>query len=70
MQCAKNQPYELLKNGIVGGPSAELCRYQESGKSRFLNYTDAKVSPKSWALLLIHFTYTAPDKRCLAKTKS
>ena len=41
MQCAKNKPYELLKTGMVGGPSIVFCLYHESGKSRICN--NAKV---------------------------
>ena len=28
--CPKNKPYELLKTGIIGGPSIVFCRYAEA----------------------------------------
>ena len=31
-QCMKNKPYELLKTGMVGGPSIVFCRYAEVGE--------------------------------------
>ena len=30
----KDKSYELLKTGIVGGPSIVFCQYHESGKSQ------------------------------------
>ena len=27
--CAKNKPYELLKTGMIGGPSIVFCRYEK-----------------------------------------
>ena len=44
-QCAKNKPYELLKTGMVGGPSIIFCRYAAVGVSqtRAHKYADAKV---------------------------
>ena len=43
-QCAKNKPYELLKTGMVGGPSIVFCRCREAGKSqkRSHKYQDYK----------------------------
>ena len=32
--CAKNEPYELLKSGMVGGPSIVLSRYAEARVSK------------------------------------
>ena len=32
-QCVKNKPYELLKTGMVGGPSIIFCQYAEVGVS-------------------------------------
>ena len=44
-QCAKNKPYELLKTGMVGGPSIIFCRYAEVGASQIRShkYSDAKI---------------------------
>ena len=33
-QCTKNKPCELLKTGMVGGPSIVFCRYAEVGSLR------------------------------------
>ena len=42
---AKNKPYELLKTGMVGGPSIAFCRYAEVGVSQIRShkYPDAKI---------------------------
>ena len=29
--CPKNKAYDLLKTGMVGGPSIVFCRYAEKG---------------------------------------
>ena len=44
-ECAKNKPYELLKTGMVGGPSIIFCRYVEVGVSQIRShkYADAEV---------------------------
>ena len=43
-QCPKNKPYELLKTGMIGGPSIVFCRYAEVGQSKIRShqYEDAK----------------------------
>ena len=44
-QCAKNKPYELLKTGMVGGPSIVFCQFTEVEVSeiRSHKYHDAKT---------------------------
>ena len=32
-KCGKNQAYELLKTGMVGGPAIVFCRYHKRGKT-------------------------------------
>ena len=41
----KNKPCELLKTGMVGGPSTIFCRYAEVGESQIRShiYPDAKI---------------------------
>ena len=43
-QCPKNKPYELLKTGMIGGPSIVFCRYAEVGKTKIRShqYGDSK----------------------------
>ena len=44
-QCTKNKPYELLKTGMVEGPSIVFCWYAETGKSqiRYQKYQNFKT---------------------------
>ena len=44
-QCNKNKPYELLKTGMVGGPSIVFCWYAEARKSqtRYHKYQNFKI---------------------------
>ena len=44
-QCMKNKSYELIKTGMVGGPSIVFTRYHEVGKSRICDdqYHNAKT---------------------------
>ena len=37
-QCPKNKPYELLKTGMIGGPSIVFCRYAEVGKTKIRSH--------------------------------
>ena len=32
--CTKNEAYEMLKTGMIGGPSIVFCRYAEAGVSK------------------------------------
>ena len=44
--CTKNEAYEMLTTGMIGGPSIVFCRYAEAGVSRIRShiYEDAKTS--------------------------
>ena len=39
--CTKNEAYEMLKKGMVGGPSIVFCRYAEAGISQIRSNTEA-----------------------------
>ena len=43
--CTKNEAYEMLTTGMIGGPSIVFCRYAEAGVSRIRShiYEDAKT---------------------------
>ena len=43
--CAKNEAYEMLTTGMIGGPSIVFCRYAEAGVSQIRShiYEDAKT---------------------------
>ena len=43
--CTNNKPYELLKTGMIGGPSILFCRYTEAemSKIRSHKYENAKT---------------------------
>ena len=36
--CTKNEAYEMLKTGMIGGPSIVFCRYAEAGVSRIRSH--------------------------------
>ena len=36
--CAKNEAYEMLKTGMIGGPSIVFCRYAEAGVSKIRSH--------------------------------
>ena len=36
--CTKNEAYEMLKTGMIGGPSIVLCRYAEAGVSKIRSH--------------------------------
>ena len=46
--CTKNEAYEMLTTGMIGGPSIVFCRYAEAGVSRIRSHiyseADAKTS--------------------------
>ena len=44
--CTKNEAYEILKTGMIGGPSIVFCRYAEAGVSRIRShiYSDSAAS--------------------------
>ena len=37
----KNEAYEMLKKGMVGGPSIVFCRYAEAGVSKIRSHSDS-----------------------------
>ena len=45
--CTKNEAYEMLKTGMIGGPSIVFCRYAEAGVSKIRSHIyreeDAKI---------------------------
>ena len=43
--CTKNEAYEMLTTGMIGGPSIVFCRYAEAGVSRIRSHLpgDAKT---------------------------
>ena len=43
--CTKNEAYEMLTTGMIGGPSIVFCRYAEAGVSKIRShiYEDAKT---------------------------
>ena len=43
--CTKNEAYEMLTTGMIGGPSIVFCRYAEAGVSQIRShiYEDAKI---------------------------
>ena len=45
MQYTKNKPYELLRTGMVGGPSIVFCWYHASGIHSH-QYADVKICSK------------------------
>ena len=46
MICAKNKPYDLLKTGMVGGPTIVFSRYGEARvlRIRLHKYQDSDQS--------------------------
>ena len=36
--CTKNEAYEMLKTGMIGGPSIVFCRYAEAGVSKIKSH--------------------------------
>ena len=45
--CTKNEAYEMLTTGMIGGPSIVFCRYAEAGvskiRSHIYTHADAKI---------------------------
>ena len=43
--CTKNEAYEMLTTGMIGGPSIVFCRYAEAGVSKIRSHIeeDAKI---------------------------
>ena len=41
--CTKNEAYEMLKTGMIGGPSIVFCRYAEAGVSKIRSHIHKKA---------------------------
>ena len=39
--CTKNEAYEMLTTGMIGGPSIVFCRYAEAGVSQIRSHSEA-----------------------------
>ena len=44
--CTKNEAYEMLTTGMIGGPSIVFCRYAEAGVSRIRSHSDSEAGAK------------------------
>ena len=47
--CTKNEAYEMLTTGMIGGPSIVFCRYAETGVSQIRShrYSDSEAGAKA-----------------------
>ena len=47
--CTKNEAYEMLTTGMIGGPSIVFCRYAEAGVSQIRShiYSDSEAGAKA-----------------------
>ena len=50
-ECKPNAAYELLKTGMVGGPSIVFCRYAEQGVTYIRSHVYGKESKKCKAII-------------------
>ena len=64
----KNKPSELLKTGMVGGPSIIFCRYAEVGVSQITShiYPDAKIckSIDGWGANSLYLYCSGQEMPC------
>ena len=44
--CTKNEAYEMLKTGMIGGPSIVFCRYAEAGVSKIRSHIYSRADAK------------------------
>ena len=44
--CTKNEAYEMLTTGMIGGPSIVFCRYAESGVSKIRSHIYSRADAK------------------------
>ena len=44
--CTKNDAYEMLKTGMIGGPSIVFCRYAEAGVSKIRSHIYSRADAK------------------------
>ena len=49
--CTKNEAYEMLKTGMIGGPSIVFCRYAEAGVSKIRSHIYSRSDSKAGAKL-------------------
>ena len=50
--CTKNEAYEILTTGMVGGPSIVFCRYAEAGVSRIRSHRYSEADAKTCRAVL------------------
>ena len=50
--CTKNEAYEILTTGMVGGPSIVFCRYVEAGVSRIRSHRYSEADAKTCCAVL------------------
>ena len=50
-KCPKNQAYELLKTGMVGGPAIVFCRYHKRGKTKIRSHIYGRKGKKCKCIL-------------------
>ena len=70
--CTKNEAYEMLKTGMIGGPSIVFCRYAEAGVSKIRShiYSEKAKTCRSVQGLDAKFLYLfVLARKCLAEKK-
>ena len=69
--CTKNEAYEMLTTGMVGGPSIVFCRYAEAGVSQIRSqiYEDAKTCRAVLGLDANSLYLFCSGRKCLAERK-
>ena len=69
--CTKNEAYEMLTTGMIGGPSIVFCRYAEAGVSQIRShiYEDAKTCRAVLGQTLTLFICFVLVRKCLAERK-
>ena len=45
--CTKNEAYEMLTTGMIGGPSIVFCRYAEAGVSKIRSHIYSRADAKN-----------------------
>ena len=50
--CTKNEAYEMLKTGMIGGPSIVFCRYAEAGVSQIRSHIYSEADAKTCRAVL------------------
>ena len=45
--CTKNEAYEMLTTGMIGGPSIVFCRYAEAGVSKIRSHIYSEADAKT-----------------------